>query len=173
MPSPVSDKLALEADEFFDKKAALETRQADNRQKITDLEEQMRQLNAHAAEFSGAATDRSVPGAPNRWAWAMEYPPLAENPHAELVLRQLEEAELNKQRTSRAAAAEAQGTEDVPMIPKKPHTEDVPLSPLARQNPRMGASPRSPCMDGSAMADDEPPAAQQYAYPDEIWAAAT
>ena len=71
----IADKLATEADELCDKRTALETRQAENRQNITDLEEQLRQLNARAAEFSGAAADPSTPGAPNRWAWAMEYPP--------------------------------------------------------------------------------------------------
>ena len=74
----LTEKRTLEAEELDGKKAALETRQADNRQNIDDLEEQQRQLNARAAEFSGAVTDPSVPGAPNRWAWALSYPPMAE-----------------------------------------------------------------------------------------------
>ena len=71
----LAEKPTQEAEELGGKKAALETRRAENRHNIDDLEEQLRPLNARAAEFSGPVTDPSVPGAPNRWAWALSYPP--------------------------------------------------------------------------------------------------
>lgn len=96
-------------------------------------------------------------------------------PHADLVLRQLEVAFADAQKTRGPPDGQAGETDDIPMTLAGAHRvpDAMSFSPPAQPTPYIVSNPRQPTAEGNARPEDEPPAAQADHFPDKIWAAST